>query len=49
KDYGARPLKRTIQRKVEDALAEKILTGEVNQGDSVIVDAVGGNIVFRKR
>lgn len=48
KEYGARPLKRTIQRKVEDALAEKILTGEVNQGDSVIVDAVGGNVVFCK-
>ncbi len=48
KDYGARPLKRTIQRKVDDALAERILTGEVNQGDSVIVDAVGDNIIFRK-
>lgn len=48
KDYGARPLKRTIQRKVEDALAEKILTGEICQGDRVIVDAIGANIVFRK-
>lgn len=48
KDYGARPLKRTIQRKVEDALAEKILNGDISQGDSVIVDAVGETIVFGK-
>lgn len=50
KDYGARPLKRTIQRKVEDALAEKLLTGEVKQNDDIVVDAdVNGNIVFSKR
>ena len=46
KNYGARPLKRAIQRKVEDALAEKLLTGEINKGDSVTVDAVGGEIRF---
>ena len=49
KDYGARPLKRTIQRKVEDALAERILTGEIKQGDKVVVDAKNGEIVFAKR
>lgn len=49
KDYGARPLKRTIQRKVEDPLAEKLLTGEVSQGDSVVVDAEGTEIVFRNK
>jgi len=48
KEYGARPLKRTIQRKVEDALAEKILLGEVNQGDTVVVDAIGDAITFRR-
>lgn len=48
KMYGARPLKRTIQRKVEDALAEKLLTGEINKGDRVIVDVSNGEIVFNK-
>ena len=48
KNYGARPLKRTIQRKVEDALAEKLLTGEINKGDNVRVDAIDNKIVFTK-
>ena len=48
KNYGARPLKRAIQRKVEDALAEKLLTGEINKGDSVLVDADDGEIRFVK-
>jgi ATP-dependent Clp protease ATP-binding subunit ClpB len=37
--YGARPLKRSIQRLVQDPLAMKILDGEVLHGDNVIVDA----------
>jgi ATP-dependent Clp protease ATP-binding subunit ClpB len=37
--YGARPLKRAIQRLVQDPLALKILDGEVLHGDHVIVDA----------
>ena len=49
KAYGARPLKRIIQRQVEDALAEKLLTGEVVKGDTVIVDAIGGRIYFKKQ
>lgn len=49
KDYGARPLKRTIQRKVEDPLAEKLLTGEISRGDKVVVDAVNKEIVFGKK
>ncbi|VAI15156.1 unnamed protein product [Triticum turgidum subsp. durum] len=36
--YGARPLRRAIMRLLEDSLAEKILGGEVKEGDSVIVD-----------
>ena len=35
--YGARPLKRAIQSKIEDALAEEILEGHVKQGDTVTV------------
>ncbi|MCH5156855.1 MAG: ATP-dependent Clp protease ATP-binding subunit [Clostridiales bacterium] len=48
RNYGARPLKRTIQRKVEDVLAEKILTGEINKGDIIRVDALDGKITFTK-
>ena len=48
KNFGARPLKRTIQREIEDALAEKILAGEINKGDRVLVDSVDGKITFRK-
>ncbi len=48
KEYGARPLKRTIQRRVEDKLAEKLLRGEVNAGDTVTVAVKNGDIAFVK-
>jgi ATP-dependent Clp protease ATP-binding subunit ClpC len=38
---GARPLRRTIQREIEDHLSEKILFGELKAGQIVIVDAEG--------
>ena len=38
---GARPLRRTIQREVEDVLAEKMLYGEVGPGQIVVVDVEG--------
>ncbi|MFC1925249.1 ATP-dependent chaperone ClpB [Chloroflexota bacterium] len=44
--YGARPLKRTIQRMVLDQLAVKVLEGEFKDGDTVTVDAKSGGIVF---
>jgi ATP-dependent Clp protease ATP-binding subunit ClpB len=47
--YGARPLKRTIQRLIQDPLALKILSGEFAEGDAVVADAKGGGIVFRKQ
>ncbi|WP_020174299.1 ATP-dependent chaperone ClpB [Methyloferula stellata] len=40
--YGARPLKRVIQKAVQDLLAEKILAGEIHDGDRVTI-SVGGN------
>jgi ATP-dependent Clp protease ATP-binding subunit ClpC len=43
---GARPLRRAIQREVEDRLSEKILQGELNAGDHVHVDYVDGAYVF---
>ncbi|MCR4395340.1 MAG: ATP-dependent chaperone ClpB [Candidatus Saccharicenans sp.] len=48
--YGARPLKRTIQREVQNPLAMKILAGEFKEGDTVEIDADReGRIIFRKR
>ena len=49
KAYGARPLKRVIQREVEDALAEQLLLGRINKGDKVFVSADGGKIVFTRQ
>jgi len=43
---GARPLRRTIQRLVEDPLAEKLLNKEYRAGEMILVDAVDGEIVF---
>ncbi|NPA90739.1 MAG: ATP-dependent chaperone ClpB [Chloroflexi bacterium] len=44
--YGARPLKRVIQRRIQDPLALKILSGEVRDGDHVVVDFRDGEFVF---
>jgi ATP-dependent Clp protease ATP-binding subunit ClpB len=44
--YGARPLKRTIQRMIQDPLAVKILDGEFKEGDLVEIDAVADELVF---
>ncbi len=46
--YGARPLKRTIQRKLLDPLALKVLEGAFGEGDTIKVDAVGGELTFAK-
>jgi ATP-dependent Clp protease ATP-binding subunit ClpA len=45
--YGARPLRRTIQRYIEDELAELFLKGVYKEGSNIIVDAEDGEIVFR--
>jgi ATP-dependent Clp protease ATP-binding subunit ClpB len=44
--YGARPLKRTIQRKVLDPLAMRVLQGDFKEGDTVRIDATGGELRF---
>jgi len=46
--YGARPLRRTIQRKVEDALSEEILSGRIHLGDKVHVTANGEELRFTR-
>jgi ATP-dependent Clp protease ATP-binding subunit ClpB len=45
--YGARPLKRAIQKMLQDPLALKLLGGEIKPGDRVEADADAGHIVFR--
>jgi ATP-dependent Clp protease ATP-binding subunit ClpB len=48
--YGARPLKRAIQRNLEDALARKVLAGEFPTGTTVVVDrAASGELTFQAR
>ncbi|HEY6053841.1 MAG TPA: AAA family ATPase, partial [Gaiellaceae bacterium] len=46
--YGARPLKRSIQRLVENPLALRLLEGDFHEGDTVRVDAQDGGLVFTK-
>ena len=47
--YGARPLRRLIQRKVEDTLAEEILTNAYQPGDTIILDYKDGKLAFSKK
>jgi len=44
--YGARPLKRVIQKEIQNALARRILTGAVREGDTVRVDFDGDDFTF---
>jgi ATP-dependent Clp protease ATP-binding subunit ClpB len=46
--YGARPLKRTIQRRVLDPLALRVLEGDFREGDTVTIDAEGETLKFEK-
>jgi ATP-dependent Clp protease ATP-binding subunit ClpB len=46
--YGARPLKRTIQKRVLDPLAMRVLEGEFTEGDRIVVDAGDEELVFTK-
>jgi ATP-dependent Clp protease ATP-binding subunit ClpB len=47
--FGARPLKRTIQQRLENPLASSLLAGEFSPGDSIIADFEGGRFTFAKR
>ena len=46
--YGARQLRRTIQKHVEDPLAEAIVRGQVSEGARLDLDVEGENFVFRE-
>jgi ATP-dependent Clp protease ATP-binding subunit ClpB len=45
-DYGARPLKRAIQRELQDPLALKVLSGEFHEGDTIQVERGGEGLIF---
>jgi ATP-dependent Clp protease ATP-binding subunit ClpC len=48
--YGARPLRRAIQKMVEDSIAEMVLRHEATAGDTVVVDAdENGQLIFSKK
>ncbi|HOK29803.1 MAG TPA: AAA family ATPase, partial [bacterium] len=46
---GARPLRRTIQRLIENPLSELLLRGDFKEGDTILITAENGKIVFRKK
>ena len=45
--YGARPLRRAIQSRIEDLLAEKMLENNIKSGDSITIDVVDGELVIK--
>ncbi|HZA61137.1 MAG TPA: ATP-dependent chaperone ClpB, partial [Actinomycetota bacterium] len=46
--FGARPLKRLIQREVQDALAMALLEGRFAEGDTVLLDREGDGLILRR-
>jgi ATP-dependent Clp protease ATP-binding subunit ClpB len=44
--YGARPLKRVVQRRIENPLAQRVLSGAIRDGDRVLIDADGDELTF---
>jgi ATP-dependent Clp protease ATP-binding subunit ClpB len=46
--FGARPLKRSIQRLIQDPLARKLISGEFGEGARIVVDADGDAMLFRE-
>jgi ATP-dependent Clp protease ATP-binding subunit ClpC len=45
-DYGARPMRRAVERYLEDPMAEELLRGNIKPGDAVKVTAEDGKLVF---
>ncbi len=48
-EFGARPLKRVVQRRIEDRLSDEILAGRILNGEKVTVDVKDGNFVFASK
>ncbi|MFZ1611169.1 MAG: hypothetical protein WAT52_08885, partial [Chitinophagales bacterium] len=47
--YGARPLKRVIQKEIVNTLSKKILGGEVHSDDIIFADVFNGEVVFTNK
>ena len=47
--FGARPLRRVIQNEIEDRLSEALLEGRFQPGETILIDAEGGEIVLTKQ
>lgn len=47
--YGARPLRRALQKQVEDRLSEELLKGNVEKGNQVVIDYVNDEFVVKKK
>lgn len=47
--YGARPLRRSLQKMVEDEIAEQLLAGKFKTGDIIYIRKTDGNLVFDKK
>ncbi|MCL5059017.1 MAG: ATP-dependent Clp protease ATP-binding subunit [Actinobacteria bacterium] len=47
-NYGARPLRRAIQKEIEDRISEELLTGAIRQGDHVFIDKEGDGLAVRR-
>ena len=47
--YGARPLRRTIERHMENEVAKRLLGGELNDGDTVLVDESAGQLTLERQ
>jgi ATP-dependent Clp protease ATP-binding subunit ClpC len=45
-EFGARPLRRVIQNKIEDAMSDGVLSGKFKAGDTVLIDLIEGNLDF---
>ena len=45
-EYGARPIRRALQREIEDKLSEALISGQVQLGDAVTIGASKGNITL---
>jgi len=48
-NFGARPLRRTIERLIENPISEKLLAGEFKEGDCILIKVKGGKIIFSKK
>ena len=47
--FGARPMKRVLQKEIINQLSKELLSGKFKKGDTIFIDAVNGNLFFRNK